>query len=114
MGLAWRLADWLRSQGHQAEHLVELGLERASDLEILELAQQNGAVVLTCDRDFAQILANQQRASPSVVLFRLSNYRFELVQARMAAALEQFSTRLEEGCILSIGDRLIRFRRLPI
>lgn len=114
MGLGWRLADWLRSQGHQAEHLSELGLERAIDLDILELAQRSKAVVLTSDRDFGQILATQQRSSPSVILFRLSNYRLEIVQARLASALEQFSSRLEEGCILSIDDRLIRFRMLPI
>lgn len=114
MGLGWRLANWLRSEGHEAEHLSELGLEKASDLEILELAQRNKAVVLTCDRDFAQILASQQSASPSVVLFRLSSYRFEIVQAHTATVLEQFASGLGEGCILSVSDRLIRCRRLPI
>jgi predicted nuclease of predicted toxin-antitoxin system len=42
MPLSPTLAAWLRDQGHDARHAVELGLERAPDAEILALAKQEG------------------------------------------------------------------------
>jgi len=66
---------WLRSQGHDAIHLHEEGLDRLTDPEILEKARWEGRVLLTHDLDFSQLLALSKAASPSVIVFRLADMR---------------------------------------
>lgn len=36
MGVAWRVVEWLRSQGHDAVHLEEQGLRRMADSDIFK------------------------------------------------------------------------------
>ncbi len=40
MGISPRTVEFLRSLGHEAEHLHELGLDRLDDAPVLELARQ--------------------------------------------------------------------------
>ncbi len=48
------LARWLVAQGHEADHVADLGLGGASDTAIWNLALRTGAVIVTKDEDFAQ------------------------------------------------------------
>ena len=52
MGVSSRTVAWLRDNGHDAVHVRELGLQRASDAEILRKAAEDTRVVLTMDLDF--------------------------------------------------------------
>jgi predicted nuclease of predicted toxin-antitoxin system len=65
-----RLAELLRGDGHDAVHTLELGLERAADDELIELASLQDRVIVSGDTDFGALLALRDRRSPSVVLFR--------------------------------------------
>jgi predicted nuclease of predicted toxin-antitoxin system len=47
------LARWIVSQGHQATHVVDLGLEAADDTIIWEHARKMQAVIVSKDEDFA-------------------------------------------------------------
>lgn len=46
------LCRWLEARGHQAEHVFDLGLHRASDAEVANRAEDLGAVLVTKDEDF--------------------------------------------------------------
>jgi hypothetical protein len=48
------LAAWLREQGHQAEHVLEIGLAQSKDRVVWRYAQEQGAVIVTKDEDFAE------------------------------------------------------------
>lgn len=110
-----RLAVLLREAGHDAVHTLELGLECASDEELLALADRERRVVVTGDTDFGALLALTQNTSPSVILFRAR---------RMPAAGSQGSVMLEHldnlvgdldaGAVVVITDDRIRVRRLPL
>lgn len=65
-----RLAELLRDAGHDAVHTLELGLERASDDELLALADHERRIVITGDTDFGALLALTHNTSPSAILFR--------------------------------------------
>ena len=66
------LARLLEDRGHQAEHVLDCGLERASDAAIWARAVANGASIITKDEDFA-VRRVLQKAGPSVVWIRLGN-----------------------------------------
>ncbi len=47
------LARHIESSGHKAEHVVDLGLEKGTDVRIRAKAAELGAVIVTKDEDFA-------------------------------------------------------------
>ena len=49
------LAGWLRDRGHEAEHVFEIGMVGATDVEIAARAEQVGAVLVTKDEDFTAL-----------------------------------------------------------
>jgi predicted nuclease of predicted toxin-antitoxin system len=56
---------FLQERGHDAVHVRTLGLERASDVELVERAHDDSRVVLTFDLDFGQVLAIGIHDKPS-------------------------------------------------
>nr|MDJ0745479.1 DUF5615 family PIN-like protein [Xenococcaceae cyanobacterium MO_167.B27] len=54
MGISPRTVAKLRNEGYDAVHLVEEGLEKLEDREILIKARDEGRIVLTVDLDFGQ------------------------------------------------------------
>jgi predicted nuclease of predicted toxin-antitoxin system len=47
------LARWITAQGHQAVHVVELGMEATDDSILWEHARKTSAVIVSKDEDFA-------------------------------------------------------------
>ena len=62
----------LAASGHEAQHLLDIGLLQASDGAIWDYALKNEAVILTKDEDFA-IRASVSRQVASVVWVRIGN-----------------------------------------
>lgn len=73
--LSPEIAAWLRSHGHEAAHLSELGLEAATDSSIWALAVDQRAVVITKDRDFFDRAVSGQTPAPPIVWIRTGNLR---------------------------------------
>jgi predicted nuclease of predicted toxin-antitoxin system len=104
----------LRAHGHEATHLSEIGLERAADAEILDKAHAEQAIVLTHDLDFGELMAASGALLPSVIIFRLPDMRPANVTRHLLAIIAQHSAALEQGAILSVSERRVRVRRLPV
>ncbi|WP_205421243.1 DUF5615 family PIN-like protein [Rhizobium terrae] len=68
------LAIWLVEQGHEARHVMDCGLQSASDRQIWDTAAALNAAVVTKDEDFAQRRAVTE-SGPSIVWVRLPNSR---------------------------------------
>ncbi|MCA1553853.1 MAG: DUF5615 family PIN-like protein [Chloroflexi bacterium] len=114
MGISPATVRFLRSMGHDAKHLHDENLDRLSDAEILEKARHENAIVLTNDLDFGELMAANQAQLPSVVIFRLTNMQAENVNAHLQQIIEHHSTDLEQGAILSVTERQVRVRQLPV
>ena len=66
------LATLLREQGHEAEHVLELGLAQGKDNPIWQRAITTQSVILTKDEDFAEWV-RRGRPGPAVVWLRVGN-----------------------------------------
>jgi predicted nuclease of predicted toxin-antitoxin system len=95
------LARWLAANGHEAEHVVDRGMQAASDTAIWDYALASSTAIVTKDEDFAQrkVLADN---GPVVVWIRVPNTRrqnllawFETVLPDILAALERGETLVE-------------------
>lgn len=97
------LADWLASQGHEADHVSAVLSLNALDADIWALAMQRAAVIVTKDRDFA-IWAAARRQGPQVVWVRMGN----ATTAALIAWLEPRWTAIENA--LRDGTHLVEIR----
>jgi predicted nuclease of predicted toxin-antitoxin system len=114
MGLARSTAAFLRGQGHDALHLREQGLQRMADHEIVDKAQAEGRVILTHDLDFSRIVALSRRRLSSIVTLRLSDMRPARVNHYLTEVLGRFESELQSGALISVNERGIRVRLLPV
>ena len=97
------LAPWLSARGHQAEHVLDVGLAQSKDTQVWRCAQENGAVVVTKDVDFAEWV-RRGRAGPAIVWLRIGNSLTRALLAWVEPLLPAIVRQLEQG------DRLVEVR----
>ena len=114
MGVSMRVVQWLRSQGHNATHLRDEGLQRLPNGEIFAKAITENRVVVTFDLDFGEIAAMAGGRFASVILFRLRNTRAEHVLQRLSVALDRTVEALEKGAVVVVEESRLRIRELPV
>jgi len=114
MGLACSTVTFLRARGYDAVHLRDQGLQRLQDHEIIEKARVEGRVILTHDLDFGRIIAVSRASVPSVITFRLNDMRPAQVNRHLAEVLARLAGQLETGALVSVSERGIRVRSLPV
>lgn len=114
MGVALRVVERLRAEGHDVIHLREEGLHRLPNGAILDKAAAERRILLTFDLDFGEILALSGGQSVSVVLFRLHNTRTPHVLERLGKVLKDSGQAIEQGAVVVIEESRHRVRRLPL
>ncbi len=82
--------------------------------DIVERARQESRVIVSADTDFGAILAAQEIAHPSFVLFRDANLNSaEDYMSALAGSLPLLEPDLITGCIAVFRSGRLRVRRLP-
>jgi predicted nuclease of predicted toxin-antitoxin system len=114
MPLSPALAAWLREQGHDAIHALELGLQNAPDIEIMARARHERRTIVTADLDYPRLLALARTAEPSLILFRDGNWSEADVVRRLNEILGTLSDDDIAQSIIVIDRDRVRRRRLPI
>lgn len=109
-----RVAEWLRSEGHDTVHLREAGLHRLANGEIFRKAAWEKRAVLTFDLDFSEIAALTRGRLASLIVLRLHNTRFRHVIDRLSAVLAESAAALEKGAVISVEESRHRIRYLPV
>lgn len=107
-------ADELRTAGFEASHVAEHGLSRALDEEILAFARTTGAVVVTFDHDFHELLALHGAAAPSVIFVRDDHLKSKELAELVAALCRRHEAPLRAGAAVTVRRGLARIRLLPL
>lgn len=113
-GLPRSTVQHLASHGLTSYHVGNLGLASASDETILAEGRTRDAIVVTLDSDFHALLAKSNATYPSVIRIRIQGLKGDsaasLIQ-RVAVALE---SDLLAGAAVTVTDRRVAVRRLPL
>ena len=114
-GLPPLTAELLRGQGIDAVHVSEVGLSRAEDLRIIELAQTSNRIIITLDADYHASIALTSAPPPSVIWIRVVNLRSSEYVEIIMPILNEYKDMLINGVLITIrSDRKIKTRLLPI
>jgi len=90
------LARWLESEGHEARHVSDLGMERSPDREIWARARELEACVVTKDEDFI-LLQALDRAGPAIVWIRIGNAVRSVLLQRLPSLWPAVISSIERG-----------------
>lgn len=86
----------------------------SSDEEILDFARREGRFVVTQDLDFSTLLALGGHNQHSLIALRLAISDPETVTNRLLAVLPDLEEALRQGIAVTVDDRTVRVRKLPI
>jgi predicted nuclease of predicted toxin-antitoxin system len=105
-----QVVEHLRQEGHEVLYVAEMepGLR---DDEVLSAANQRGALLLTADKDFGELVFRLRRLSKGVVLLRLAGMSPEAKAVAVASVVSEHGSELSEAfTVLSPGMVRIRPR----
>lgn len=109
------VAQKLQEAGHNAVHVRDYSMQKASDDEILGRAVDESRIVVSADTDFGTLLAFRQEREPSFILFRRGVDRLPELQAQLLLSnLPTLERDLMEGSIVVFDQNHLRIRSLPI
>lgn len=94
------LARRLSELRHDAQHVVQVGLDEAADVDVWRRATADRRVVVSKDEDFVY-LANRPGDQGRVIWVRLGNCR----RAALVSAFERALPAIEEA--LASGQRIV-------
>lgn len=104
----------LAQAGWNVTHVSEIGMSRADDIDILQRAKAEQRACVTLDADFHAILATSGEPGPSVIRVRREGLDASALADLLQAVWPGIEEALLAGAMVTVTDRAIRVRRLPI
>jgi len=104
----------LEKRGHICRHVGDIGMSRARDVEVVAEAKRTGETIITHDLDYGHLLAFSGESAPSVIILRLRDLRSDEILSRLDVVWSEIESPLRNGAIVSISDKSLRIRNLPI
>jgi predicted nuclease of predicted toxin-antitoxin system len=88
-----QIVDRLRQENHRVGYVAEMAPGIPDDA-VLDLANREGALLLTADKDFGELVFRQHLLAPGVVLIRLAGLSPTNKAAIVASAIAQHAAEL--------------------
>lgn len=104
-----QIADRLRQDNHVVIHITRTAPGISDDL-VLDLANQDAAVLITADKDFGEMVFRKHRYAFGVVLIRVSDLSLAGRIVAVADAIRNRATELP-GAFTVVSPGFIRVRR---
>ena len=97
------LARWIAVRGHEAEHVFDVGLGGADDVEIWRHAKKTNATIITKDQDFIALARTD--SSVNIVWLRSGNLPRRALLEQMERVFENVCEALASGeNIVEVGE----------
>jgi predicted nuclease of predicted toxin-antitoxin system len=108
-GVDRQIVENLRREGHDVLYVAEMD-PGVGDDAVLQQANRRGAILLTADKDFGELVFRQRRVTAGVVLIRLSGLSPSGKASMTATAIREHAAELEEAfAVITPGS--VRIRR---
>lgn len=107
-GVEAHIVARLRQDGHEVVYIAELEPGISDDV-VLGRANELGALLLTADKDFGELVFRLRRVHAGVILLRLAGLSLEAKGDLVAAALQEHGAQSKDAFTV-ISPGVIRFR----
>jgi predicted nuclease of predicted toxin-antitoxin system len=103
-----QVVERLRQEGHEVLYVAEMepGLR---DDDVLEVANQRSALLLTADKDFGELVFRLRRMSKGVVLLRLAGLSPEAKAVAVSSVVGKHGRELSEAFSV-VSPGMVRIR----
>jgi predicted nuclease of predicted toxin-antitoxin system len=105
------LAVLLQDHGHDAADVVQEGLAGQDDPPVLAAAVKEGRILLTFDLDFADIRRYPPGSHAGIVVFRLRDQRWKVLEKPVTRLLESAGLQSLEGGLAIVDESRVRWKR---
>jgi predicted nuclease of predicted toxin-antitoxin system len=109
--LSPQLAAELRTAGHDAVAVLEVGLSGATDEQVLHFAVENGRVLVTLDADFANVMRFPPAQTLGVVRLKVHPATEERIRQAIRRALLYLQNIDITGRLAVVDEDKIRIRQ---
>lgn len=99
----------LRENGHSVKSVLEEN-PGISDEEILGIAVRDSTILLTCDKDFGELVYRHKRTHYGLILIRLESLK-PLQKAHLVVKLISEHGHELENSFTVVGEKFIRIRK---
>ncbi len=103
------IVEHLRQQGHHVEYVAEME-PGIPDEVVLGLANREGSLLLTADKDFGELIFRQRRLMPGIVLIRLAGLSPESKAEVVTSVIKQHGQELTRAFTV-ITPKSVRIRQ---
>jgi predicted nuclease of predicted toxin-antitoxin system len=109
-GVDKAIVDALRAGGFSVEYFAEVG-GGSTDKEVLAAANDAQSLLLTCDKDFGELVFRQRQVHAGVVLIRLTGMPATKKASMVLEALKKHGSDMGDAfTVISAGLLRIRHR----
>ncbi len=103
-----RIVDALRAGGFSVKYFAEVGAG-TSDQEVLAAANEAQSLLLTCDKDFGELVYRQRLTNSGVVLVRLEGLTAASKASIVSDAMMNHGSEMKEAFTV-VSPGLLRIR----
>jgi len=103
------IVERLRQDGHRVWYVAEMEPGIPDDA-VLSLANREGSVLLTADKDFGELVFRQHRLTPGVILIRLAGFAPRHKADIVVSAISERAPEMVRAFTV-IGPRIVRIRQ---
>ena len=114
MPVSVSLIQVLQAHGHEGVHAHQIGKDRASDGELLEIARRESRTIITADLDFPSLLSLSAADGPGLILFRGGSYSDTEMCDLLIRVLRKVPSDVLASSICVVDKRRLRVTRLPL
>jgi predicted nuclease of predicted toxin-antitoxin system len=108
-GVDRQIVERLRSEGYRVLYIAELE-PGVDDTAVLRRAEEAGALLLTADKDFGELIFRQGRLRGGVALLRLSGLSLQRKAEIVADCLAEHGDEMMDSFTV-VSPGLLRIRR---
>jgi predicted nuclease of predicted toxin-antitoxin system len=105
------VVERLRAEGHDVAYFADLQPGATDDI-VLEAANDRGALLVTADKDFGELVYRLRRASNGVVLIRLAGLSLDAKAEAIATVFRDHASEVV-GAFSVISPGSVRIRSGP-
>lgn len=113
-GIPYSTVRLLAETGWDVVHVSDIQMQQATDQAILDYASERKRVCVTLDADFHGLLAVNNMETPSVIRIRQEGLKGADMAKLLRGIWPMIETKIEQGAMVTVTEKNIRIRYLPI